>query len=89
MSASGPEEGLLLDKRDVRSTKRHHLRLHTHQLPGSNDQYSKFILIISTFCHTDTQKPSWFQSNLDQTARELDPMHKCLYVSFFLLIFNI
>lgn len=42
VSASGPAQSLLLDQRDLRSAKRHHLRLDPHQLPGSHDQYSEF-----------------------------------------------
>lgn len=41
VSASGAAQSLLLDQRDVRSTKRHRLRLNPHQLPGSHDQHSE------------------------------------------------
>lgn len=44
VSASGPEKSLLLDKRNLRGTKRHHFRLDTHQLPGSHDQYREFFI---------------------------------------------
>lgn len=46
VSASGPAKGLLLDQRDLRCTKRHHLCLNPHQLSGSNDQYSEFIYYL-------------------------------------------
>lgn len=59
VSPSDAAQSLLLDQRDVRSAKRHRLRLNPHQLPGSHDQHSEFsfdlqfIVCWQNICRVD------------------------------------
>lgn len=55
VSASGPAKSLLLDQRDLRCTKRHHLCLNPHQLSGRNDQYCEFKSNLQVFILIQSQ----------------------------------